>query len=90
MMIPLSRKAEIAFHTLQPPDMKQVQRSIEILDLYPHEYLLADKVKKLPDSDDLFIMKADPDIIIIFRMDDTDKEVTDIVRYGRLKKMFGK
>ncbi len=60
-----------------------------MLDMYPHEYLLADKVKKLPDTDNLFIMEADPDIRIIFRMDDTDKEITDIVRYGRLKKMFG-
>ncbi len=88
-MIPLSRKAEIAFHTLQPPDMKLVQKSMEMLDMYPREYLLSDKVRKLPDTDDIFIMEADPDIRIIFRMTDIAKEVMDIVRYERLRKMFG-
>lgn len=90
-MIQLSRKAEIAFHTLQPPDMKRVQKSMEMLDMYPHEHLLSEKVRKLPDTDGIFIMEAEPDtdIRIIFRMTDADKEIMDIVRYERLKKMFG-
>ncbi len=88
-MIPLSRKAEIAFYALQPPDMEQVQKSIEMLNMYPHESLLTDKVKKLTDYDDIFIMEADPDFRIVFRMTGSDKEITEIVRYERLKKMFG-
>lgn len=92
-MIQLSRKAEIAFHTLQPPDMKRVRKSMEMLDMYPPEYLLSDKVRKLPDTDDIFITEAEPDtdIRIIFRMTDAekDKEIMDIVRYERLRKMFG-
>lgn len=87
-MMLLSRKAEIAFHTLQPQDMEQVQRSIELLDMYPHD-VLNGKIKKLPDTDDLFVMEADPDIRIIFRIAGADREVTDIVRYERLKRMFG-
>ncbi len=88
-MIPLSRKAEIAYHTLQPADMIQVQKSIEMLNMYPQKLTLTNKVKKLTDSDDLFIMEATPDIGVIFQMTGSDKEITDIFRYERLKKMFG-
>lgn len=88
-MIPLSRKAEIAYRTLDPEDMKQVQKSMDLLNRYPLKYLSTDKVKKLTDFDDLFIMKATSDLRIIFQMTDSDKEITDIVRYKRLEKMFG-
>ncbi|MCP4107227.1 MAG: hypothetical protein GY749_17075 [Desulfobacteraceae bacterium] len=88
-MIPLSRKAEIAYHALQQADMEKVQKSIEMLNMYPQKTPSADRVKKLADSEDLFIMEATPEIGIIFQMTGSDKEITEIVRYERLKKMFG-
>ncbi len=68
--------------------MKQVRNTMEMLDMYPHGHLSTGKVRKLPDSDDFFIMKADSDIRTIIRMTGPDKEVTDIVRYERLNSRY--
>lgn len=88
-MIPLSRKAEIALHALQPDDMKRVVESIEMLNMYPEEPFLSNRIKKVTALNDLYILRVTSDLRIIFQMIDSTKEITDIVRHSRLEKMFG-
>lgn len=85
-MVNLSRRAQIALNALQPEDREQVCDSLEALAQNPAMATSDHSIHKLSGVNNLFVMKVNPEIRVIFEVNDSNKEITDIVMHDRLRK----
>jgi len=87
-MVKLSRKAEIAMHSMFAADRAKIQRGVRQLERLPGDLSVMEKAKKIHGAgDDLYLMRASPKLRIIFRFDGEKAEVVDVVTRDRLKRM---
>lgn len=91
MKVELTDSASFALRSLQPPERRRVIAWIERLGTEPRDERVNHVVRKLG-FDDLWILRAGPDIRLLFRIDVARKTyvVVDIVRHDRLERMVGK
>jgi hypothetical protein len=88
-MVTLSTQAQIAIRSLLPLDRERIQHHISLLEQFPRDDYVRQKVRKLsgPDADDLYIMRATPTLRILFRHQGDSVEVVDIMTHERLQRM---
>ena len=84
----LTPRAQIALDALSNSERTMILRQIETyLDL--RTFRRSRLVKKLPDFDDLYVLKATNTLRVIFRYEEIAIEIIDIVSHNRLIKMYG-
>jgi mRNA-degrading endonuclease RelE of RelBE toxin-antitoxin system len=87
-MVRMSQKARIAMQSMVPEDRARIQRHIKRLERLPDGTPVIRNAKKIPGvSDPLYLFRASPRLRIIFRFDDDEAEVVDIVTRDRLERM---
>lgn len=87
--IALSTQAQIAVRSLLPIDKERIRNQMALLERFPTDPLVQERAHLLPgnESDGLHIMRASPNLRILFRYQDGQIEVVDIVTHERLERM---
>lgn len=86
--IELTPRAQIAFDTLSYHERTSVLRQISTY-LNPQMFRRNRLIRKLPDFEDLYVLRATSSLRIIFRREEFLTEIIDIVNHDRLQRMYG-
>lgn len=87
-MVRLSRKANIAMHSLLSEDRRRVREHLRQLSQIPTPEYDEHGIRKLKSVErPLFLARATPRLRVIFRVDEGDIEVDEIVTRDRLSRM---
>ena len=90
-MVTLNRPSEIAFHHLMPGDKTKVKDAISTLGEYVEDPRSNVDVLKVKASratpGNIFMVRATPELRILFKYDESGIKVVDIVHFDRLKRM---
>lgn len=86
--IELTPRAQIALETLSSRERTIVLGEISAY-LNPHAFRRNRLIKKLPDFEDLYVLRATSSLRIIFRREGPVTEIVDIADRHRLQRMYG-
>lgn len=87
-MVRLSRKANIAMNSLLSEDQRRVRERLRRIDQIPMSEFGDHGIRKLKSVEGpLFLARATPRLRVIFRMDEGNLEVDEIVTRDRLQRM---
>jgi len=86
--IELTPRAQIALDTLSSHERTIVLRQISTY-LDPQTFRRNRLIRKLPDFEDLYVLRATSSLRIIFRREGLLTEIIDIVNQNRLQRMYG-
>ncbi|PPT10942.1 hypothetical protein CKA32_002829 [Geitlerinema sp. FC II] len=90
-MVTISTSAQIALRSLLPGDRERVQHLLSMLDNFTRDESLRQEAKQLKGEglNDLYIIRVDRDLRILFRYSKDDVEILDIMTHSRLEKIHG-
>ncbi len=87
-MITISTQAAIAIRSLLPQDRNRIEHQIKLLAHFPEDEFVQRHVQRLTPIKHTYLMRATPELRIIFKHENGGIEVLDIVASERLEKMF--
>jgi len=89
--IQLHRRAEMALDAFPAAERKKVERALDLLRDPTAVEFVAANVRKSRSGDSTFIMRASPEIRILFgKTDDGDIQILDVVRRDKLMSFAGR
>jgi len=86
MKISFTPAAEMTVEHLPPPDKRKIDRKLARLRATTVDSILRD-VHKLS-GDDVWVLRATPDLRVLFRRRGNTITIVDVVRQSRLKTLF--
>lgn len=86
-MVTISTPAQIALHSLQPQDRRQVEERIKQLERFPHDEYVRQQASPLAGYQDVYLVRVSPSLRLIFQTSAAGGEVVDIVTHERLQQM---
>jgi mRNA-degrading endonuclease RelE of RelBE toxin-antitoxin system len=86
-MVTISTQAQIAIYSLQPQDQRKVEERIRQLEHFPQDEYVRQQANRLTGYQDLYLVRVNPNLRLIFRYAGQQSEVLDIVTHDRLASM---
>lgn len=86
-MVTISTQAQIAIYSLQPQDQRKVAERIKQLEHFPQDEYVRQQAKHLVGYPDLYLVRVNPNLRLIFRYAAEQSEVVDVVTHDRLARM---
>lgn len=83
-MVSISTQAKIAIYSLQPQDQRRVAQRISQLETFPEDGN-AQQANRLQGFDNLYLIRVSPNLRLIFRYANNEREVVDVVTHDRLE-----
>lgn len=87
-MVTISTQASIAIHSLLPQDRHRIEHQIKLLARFPDDDYVQRHVQRLTSLRNTYLMRATPELRILFKHEAGATEVLDVIVHGRLWKMF--
>ena len=84
-MVTISTQAKIAIYSLQPQDQRRVEQRISQLETFPADGN-GQQANRLQGFDNLYLIRVSPNLRLIFRSVNNEREVVDVVTHDRLEK----
>ncbi len=85
--VTISTPAQIALHSLQPQDQRQVEERIKQLARFPHDEYVRQQASQLVGYQDVYLVRVSPSLRLIFQASAAGGEVMEIVTQERLRQM---
>ncbi|SMF96207.1 hypothetical protein SAMN02949497_3597 [Methylomagnum ishizawai] len=87
-MVTISPQAAIAIRSLLPQDRNRIEYQTHLLARFPDDEYILRHVQRLTGEKSTYLLRATPELRILFRYEQGETEVLDVVAHRRLEKMF--
>ncbi len=87
-MLTISTQAAIAIRSLLPQDRNRIEHQINLLARFPDDEYVLRHVQRLTAIKATYLMRATSELRILFKHENGDTEILDVVSHKRLEKMF--
>lgn len=87
-MVTISTQAKIAIRSLLPQDRSRIERQIALLEHFLDDQNIRQQASPLGPIKDSYLMRATPQLRLLFKCENGEIEILDVVSHERLEKMF--